>query len=35
MYGYSGATVSGHHIIKSKEHMLKNFKKVEKAVMKN
>lgn len=35
MYGYSGATMSGHHIIKSKEDMFKNFKKVEKAIIEN
>lgn len=35
MYGYSGATMSGHRIIMSKEDMFKKFKKVEKGMMEN
>lgn len=33
MYGYAGVTISGYHIVKRKEHVFKNFKKIQKAVM--
>lgn len=35
MYGYADATMPEHHIIKRKGHMLKYFKKVEKAIVEN